>query len=297
MTTTTEPTTSAARTPGEALPRRHPARRHPLASWFAKAIVVLAVVLAAAAAGLTAASASTHNWIATGWNIHLVNQAQPGTAAHFFNTPDSYGTGSNPTTGTVTDAFRTTPTLLYTSYAQFMSDINNGAITGPYHWVLYDPEYWSRTPLAEQQDPGTYLRLFGQLAHAHGYQVIEAPARDLGNTAGSTCPKLAPETLNQWYVRCNIAGAAAAYSDVYVLQNQVNTTNLGDYQWLFSHARQQALAANSRAVVDSEVSTNYGTADQMAAAVRSVPATGFYVSITNISTACQFFQKIQAAGY
>jgi len=85
--------------------------------------------------------ASAHNWIATGWNIHLVDQAQPGTAAHFFNTPGSYGTGSNPTIGTVTDAFRATPTLLYTSNAQFVSDINNGEIPGQYQWVLYDPEY------------------------------------------------------------------------------------------------------------------------------------------------------------
>ena len=148
------------------------------------------------------------------------------------------------------------------SYAQFASDIQSGAISPAYKWVLYDPEEWSRTPVAEQLNPSKYLTQFGQLAHAHGYKVIEAPARDLGNVArsGSACPELAGEDLDHWYIRCDIAGTAAAASDVVVVQDQVNTTNPAEYAWLFNNARQQALAANPQVIVDSELSTNYGPA-------------------------------------
>jgi len=54
-----------------------------------------------------------------------------------------------------------------------------------------------------------------------------------------------------------------------VLQNQVNTTNLSEYDWLFNNAKAQALAANPGIVVDSELSTNYGTPTQMATAAKS----------------------------
>ena len=240
-----------------------------------------------------------HNWIATGWNVHLLGQASPATAAHFFNTAGSYGTGGDPTSSPVMDGMATNPALVYFSYAKFASDLQAGAVKYPYRWVSYDPEQWSQTPLNEQQDPRTYLRMFAQLAHAHGYRVIEAPGRDLGLVAGAACPKASNQSLDKWYVACGVAGMAAAYSDVYVLQNQVNTTNLSEYDWLFNNAKAQALAAIPRIVVDSELSTNYGTPTQMATAAKSVAADGFYLSITSstISQTTQFLQKMQAAGY
>ena len=145
-----------------------------------------------------------------------------------------------------------------------------------------------------------HLGLFASLAHSKGCKVIATPARDLGNVA-TVCPlnTQAGENLDQWYIRCKIA-AAAASADVYVLQDQVNTTNVTEYQWLFNQARAQAVAANPSVQVDAEVSTNYGTADQMAAAAQSVPkASGFYISTTSagISQTAQFLQKMQAAGY
>jgi hypothetical protein len=251
--------------------------------------------------GVSAASASTHDWIATGWNIHLADQSDAATAKHFFDTPSSFGTGPKASVNPVTNGFAANAVLVYGSYAQFASDIQSGAISPAYKWVLYDPEEWSQTPVAEQLGPIKYLTQFGQLAHAHGYKVIEAPGRDLGNVArsGSACPELAGEDLDHWYIRCDIAGTAAAASDVVVVQDQVNTTNPAEYAWLFNNARQQALPANPQVIVDSELSTNYGTAGQMAAAAKSVNAHGFYVSITSpaIGQADQFFKLMRAAGY
>jgi hypothetical protein len=257
--------------------------------------VLLGVVFSV---GHTSASAGGRNWIATGWNIHLLDQATPVTTAHFFDTAGSNGTGADPTTSPVLDGLDAAPALVYTSYAQFASDIASGAITYQYHWVTYDPENWAQTPLAEQQDPGTYLRQFAQLAHANGLQAIETPSRDLGLVPGAVCGKQTGETLNQWYIRCGIAGKAA-YADVIVVQDQVNTTSLADYGWLYNNARAQAQAASPGVMVDAEVSTNYGTPAQMAAAAQSVSADGYYVSITGtaIASATQFFQAMQAAGY
>jgi len=257
-------------------------------------------VLASLASGSAGAATAPRNWIGTGWNVHLTYQADAATTKHFFNSATSFGTGPSTGANPVTDGFSTSATLYYSSYAQFQSDLNSGAITYPYKWVMYDPEGWANTPVAEQQNPVKYLGLFASLAHQHGYKVIETPARDLGNVA-TVCPlnTQTGENLDQWYVRCKIAAAAAA-ADVYVLQDQVNTTNVTEYQWLFNQARSQALAANSAVLVDAEVSTNYGTADQMAAAAKSVPsASGFYLSTTTagITQADQFLQKMQAAGY
>jgi len=271
-----------------------------IAKFTAVATAALAAAAAAATFGAAApASASVHNWVMTGWNIHQTNQLDPATASHFFNTNTSFGTGPNATGNPISDGFATNGVLVYASYAQFSADLQNGAISPNYKWVLYDIEMWSQTPVNEQQNPALYMKLFAQLAHANGYNVIEAPARDLAQVPGSACPELPGENLDHWYVRCNIAGAAAAYADALVVQDQVNTTNLTEFDYLYNTTRNQALAANPQIQVDAELSTNYGTADQMATAAQSVSADGYYINATTptISQADQFLQEMQAAGY
>ena len=277
-------------------------RRRPLLLGILGSAVIATCTAAAFAAavggGVPAASAAAQDWIATGWNIHLADRLDPATTKHFFNTPRSFGTGPSASGSPVTNGFAAKAVLVFGSYAQFASDIRSGAIGPDYKWVLYDPEEWPQTPVAEQLSPVRYLTQFGRLAHAHGYRVIEAPSRDLGNVAraGSGCPELPGENLDKWYIHCDIAGAAAAASDVYVLQDQVNTANVTEYDALFASARRQALAANPQVLVDSELSTNYGTAQQMATAAKSVNADGFYVSITHpaIGQADQFFRLMRS---
>jgi hypothetical protein len=299
MTATAASQSGCSATPGARLTTR---RRRPLLGTLGSLLAVTAAAFAATVGGgAPAASAATHDWIATGWNIHLANQMDPATTRHFFNTSSSFGTGPKASSDPVTDGFGANAVLVFGSYAQFASELASGTISADYKWVLYDPEEWPQTPLAEQLSPGKYLTQFGQLAHSRGYKVIEAPGRDLGNVAraGSSCPELPGENLDHWYIRCDIAGTAAAASDVYVLQDQVNTTNVAEYDALFAAARTQALAASPQVIVDSELSTNYGTASQMAAAAKSVNADGFYVSITSpaIGQADQFFRLMRSAGY
>jgi hypothetical protein len=218
MTATAAAQGGCSAAPAAPRPRLRIRRWRPLLGTLGSLVLATAAAIAAAVGGVSAASAATHDWIATGWNIHLADRLGPATTRHFFNTSSSFGTGPTASGNPVTDGFAANAVLVYDSYAQFASDISNGTIDPDYKWVLYDPEEWSQTPVAEQLNPAKYLAQFGHLAHAHGYKVIEAPGRDLGNVArpGSACPELPGENLDRWYIRCNIAGAAAAASDVYV---------------------------------------------------------------------------------
>jgi len=264
------------------------------------AVATLAVGAVAAAIGTAAASASTTtNWIMTGWNIHQLDQLSPATANHFFNTFGSYATGPSTSTSPVSDGFTTSSVLAYASYAQFASDIANHAISSSYQWVMYDPEYWSGTPVNEQQNPALYMQEFGKLAHANGLKVIETPGRDLGLVPGSACAQKPSENLDQWYLRCNIPASAAASADVVVVQDQVNTTNPAEFSYLYNSSRSQAQAANPQVVVDAEVSTTYGTAAQMATAAESANAQGIYISTVTpeIGKTVAFLHHMQVAGY
>jgi hypothetical protein len=255
---------------------------------------------AAATLGMAPASAATtSNWVMTGWNIHQLDQMSPGVASHFFNTPGSYATGPLASTSPVSDGFATSSVLIYNSYAQFAADIASHAIAPTYTWVMYDLEYWSATPLAEQQNPALYMQEFGQLAHANGLKVIEAPGRDLGLVSGGACPETPGESLDHWFLRCNIPGAAAAAGDMVVVQDQVNTTNPTEFDYLYNNSRAEAQAANPQIITDPEVSTTYGTATQMATAAKSAHADGIYINATTptLSKTRSFLHLMQVAGY
>jgi hypothetical protein len=262
------------------------------------AAAVAAGVSLSMLAGGVASAATKPAWMMTAANVQSLSQIDSATAAHFFNTSAAFGAGASLIKTPVQYGYATTPVLNYTSYAQFSSDVASGAIKYPYKWVMYDPEEWNQTPVNEQQDPVTYMKDFNQLAHAHGYKVIEAPAMDLCAVSGTNYPRLSGETCSAWFSRVNIAGAAATGGDIFVLQDESNTTNLSQYDSLYATTSAQALAANSTVKVYSEVSTANGTPAQMAAAAQSISPDGMYVAAPGATAqADQFFQTMQAAGY
>ena len=163
---------------------------------------------------------------------------------------------------------------------------------------MYDPETWASTPLNEQQNPIKYITLFGQLAHAHGLKVIQAPALDLAWAPGSVLPIQRGESGDQWFVRVNLAGASAAAGDIFDLQNESNVTSGGQYAWMFNTTASQARAANPNVKAYSEVATDSATAAQMATAAESISPDGYYVAAAgDVPTTLQFFQIMKAAGY
>jgi hypothetical protein len=263
----------------------------------AAAAITAGVTLSMLAGGV-ASAATKPAWFMTAANVQSLSQIDSTTAAHFFNTATAYGAGASLIKTPVQAGYATTPVLNYTSYAQFSSDIASGAIKYPYKWVMYDPEDWAQTPVSEQQDPISYMKQFNSLAHAHGLKVIEAPAMDLCSVSGTNYPRLSGETCSAWFSRVNIAGAAATGGDIFVLQDESNTTNLSQYDSLYATTSAQARAANSTVKVYSEVSTANGTAPQMAAATQSISPDGMYVAAPGATAqADQYFQAMQAAGY
>jgi hypothetical protein len=254
----------------------------------------LALALVAGPAG----AAAQPVWMMTAGNVQSMSLQDSSSAQYFFNTPAAYGAGASLVKTPVQARYATTPVLAYTSQAQFASDIQSNAISYPYKWVMYDPENWTATPVNERQDPVKYMTLFGQLAHANGLKVVLAPSLDLGAVTGSVLPRKVGETVNQWYLRVNIAGKAAAASDIYVLQNESNTTLGGQYAYMYNTAQTQALTANASARVFSEVSTMNGTSDQMASAAKSISPDGFYVAAAgDIPETLDFFGQMKDAGY
>ena len=266
----------------------------------------IAAVAAVGATGLALAlvagpaGASTKPvWSMTAGNVQTLSGVDASTTSYFFNTSAAYGAGASLVKTPVQAHYATTPVLSYTSYAQFASDIRSGAITYPYKWVMYDPENWTATPVNEQQNPVKYMTLFGQLAHANGLKVIQAPALDLAWVTGSVLPLHQGESGDQWFVRVNLAGAAAAAGDIFQFQDESNTTAAGGvYVSMFNTTQGQAQAANASVRVFSEVSTMNGTAAQMASAAKSISPDGFYVAAAgDIPTTDQFFQLMKTAGY
>ncbi len=77
-----------------------------------------------------------------------------------------------------------------------------------------------------------------------------------------------------------VLATTAAGADMVVIQEQVNTTNTAEFDYLYSNSRAEAQAANPAVLTDAEVSTGYGTAGQMATAAKSAHADGIYINAT-----------------
>ena len=164
----------------------------------------------------------------------------------------------------------------YRSLAAFQAD---RTIDQAYRWVLYDPERWDDTPAEEQADPWTWLPRFGQYAHARGYRVIAAPARDLGDVAGTAMPRHIGEDITAWYTRTGLAGVAARHADIVSIQSQALAEYPTAYEAFVNYGIAQAKYANPYVKVFAGLSTKYGTAAQMAAAARSVKVDGYWLNV------------------
>jgi hypothetical protein len=237
--------------------------------------------------------------------MHLIQQQDSGLAEYFFDTPLAYATGN--ATGTqnqVPPGYSTVPTLKYASYASFSSDVTAGRIDPTIRAAAYDPEKWSATPLEEQQNPATYMRLFADLAHQQGYVAIMTPARDLMGVSGAACGQQTGENYSEAFIRCDIAGGAARYSEVFQIQSQALEADPSQFSAFVWATNDQAIAANPNVVVLAGLSTN-AVADVDAtmlsnawSSVRGVVA-GHYVTISSTSVptvVVPFLRKVRQAG-
>jgi hypothetical protein len=165
------------------------------------------------------------------------------------------------------------PTAVFKSYAAFARALAAGTLPRTVHAVLYDPEKWPGTPLAEQRDPRAYMVRFSQLARAHDLAPILAPARDLVLVPGAACAKRRGENLSRAYIRCRLATGDAGAA-VFVVQSQLDELTVPAFRHLLAVAAQQARTVNPHVAVVAQLATApdglVAAAGQLVAAARSV---------------------------
>lgn len=149
------------------------------------------------------------------------------------------------------------PALAWASEAAFASDVANGRVPDGVRAVMYDPETWSATPVAEQQDPEAAMRAFAALARRHGYVVVITPHPGLVAAPGAGCSARPTETQQEAFLRCDLEGSAARYADVVEVQAQSLEADVGAYRAFVSKAARQARASNPGVLVISGLSTNF----------------------------------------
>ena len=234
----------------------------------------LALALVAGPAGATAKPA----WIMTAGNVQSLSGVDASTASYFFNTPRPTAPGpawSRPPSRPGTRPRRSWPTPPTPSSSRRHQQRRDHL---PLQVGHVRPGELDRDPGQRAAGPGQVhdpVRPAGPRQRAEG--------RPGARPGPGSCHRLGPpppagESVNQWYLRVNIAGKAAAAGDIYLLQDESNTTLGGQYAYMFNTAQTQAQAANAGARVFSEVSTVNGTAAQMASAAQSISPDGYYVA-------------------
>lgn len=143
------------------------------------------------------------------------------------------------------------PVITFPSATTLEQAITSGQIPAKTYGVLYDPEAWSYTPKAEQQDPVTAATNAAAVAHAHGLKLIVAPALDLTTV-------LAPGNGSQWqkFLQLDLISQLAKVADIIELQAQSLERDTATYTSFVSAATSLATGARPDVTVLAGLSTN-----------------------------------------
>jgi hypothetical protein len=144
------------------------------------------------------------------------------------------------------------PVVDFASAAALESAVDAGKLPSGTFGVLYDPEAWVFTPVAEQQNPVQAATAAAAVAHAHGLQFLVTPAIDLATV-------LDPNgTGPEWrqFLDLDLVGRLAKVADVVELQAQSLEQNASVYTAFVQAAVAQATAARSGIDLLAGLSTN-----------------------------------------
>ena len=155
--------------------------------------------------------------------------------------------GQKPVTAVTADLV-----VVFASAAALEKTVTAGQLPAPTYGVLYDPEAWSFTPAAEQQDPVRAATQAAAVAHAHGLRFIVTPALNLTSvlSTGGREPRW------RQFLGVDLAGRLAVVADVVELQAQSLERDTGTYAAFVQAAAAQAAFANPRISVLAGLSTN-----------------------------------------
>ncbi len=144
------------------------------------------------------------------------------------------------------------PVVTFTSATALESAVDAGQLPPGTFGVLYDPEAWAFTPVAEQQNPVQAATAAAAVAHAHGIRLIVAPALDLTTVLakGGTGP--------DWrqFLDLDLVGRLAKVADVVELQAQSLEQDTSVYTAFVQAAAAQASAARPGIDLLAGLSTN-----------------------------------------
>jgi hypothetical protein len=259
-------------------------------------------------------AADIGDWYTNPLSIQLLVEAAPTMAAEAFDRPASFEWPE-----AIPEGWATTPYVNYGSYERFHADAKNHTLP-EVPVVMYDPERWDRpigqgpthipelqqgakgvsaiaTPVNEQQHPAEYMRRFARLAHRHGYVEVNAPGLNLVSVPGGDCTQRGGESQVTAYLRCNLAGAAAAEADVIDVQLQSIQCKTDTYAHDVATVAWQARTANPDVEILSGLSSGWchPTGDQLYAAWHAVEGVtgGHFIAIqANVEGVANFFARL-----
>jgi hypothetical protein len=144
------------------------------------------------------------------------------------------------------------PVVTFSALAPLAAALRDHELPAGTRAVLYDPEAWPFTPADEQREPAAAAARAAELAHAHGLQLIAAPALNLTTVLapGSRTPRW------RTFLDLHLAAEAARTADIVDLQAQSLERDPAAYAQFVRAAAGQAQAANPEVRVLSGLSTN-----------------------------------------
>jgi hypothetical protein len=180
------------------------------------------------------------------------------------------------------------PVVTFSSVGELEQAVSGGRLPAGTRILLFDPEAWEFTPLAEQLNPAAAAGRAQQVARRHGLSLIVAPVLNL------TTVRPAPAGRPRWrqFLRMGLAGAIAKVSDVLELQAQSLERSTSTYAAFVRDAATQARAANPRVTILAGLSTNPPgpevTSQQLTAAIHATRGVvdGYWLNIPGRGPRC-----------
>ena len=178
------------------------------------------------------------------------------------------------------------PVMTFASATALEEAVTGGRLPAGTYGVLYDPEAWPLTPVAEQRDPVQAATRAAAVAHAHGLRLIVTPALNLTTV-------LAPGTP-RWraFLDLNLVARLAGVADIVEFQAQSLERDAAAYTAFVRAATSQASTANPRIIVLAGLSTNPPGApvdsQQLTAAVQATRSMvdGYWLNVPGQGPRC-----------
>jgi hypothetical protein len=209
-------------------------------------------------AGLAQASAASQvvgspAWAVTNTALRSIERLDPALAVRLFDSPRTYVIGGNATTLTNLKAPAALATAKFTNETALAAAVRSRTLPPGTRAVMFDDEFGTQTPRAQQLHPGTYFSRAAKVAHQAGLLFIAAPSTSL---VYAKDPNTRPGQLESQFVDLNIAGAVAKSADVFEIDAQADEAHPTRYASFVTSVTAQAVAVHPGIELLAGLSTN-----------------------------------------